>query len=107
MIVGIGLIRIRNAQGNSRARKYVHPQNSTIRPARRMSSEERERNNSAPSCPTTRVHIASAEIGNPDQDGRRGSWARFCRSCQIIRAEKSGTKNPCEKLGSCHHCPTR
>ena len=78
-----------------------------MRPTSRINSEDRDRNNSAPNCPTTRMHIAKAAMTNPVHDGRTGSLASLLRSCQMIRAENSGTKNPCEKLGSLLHWVTR
>ncbi len=39
---------------------------------------------------------------NPSQDGFFGRAANCFRSCQTTKAEKAGTRNPCEKFGSVH-----
>src|ERR1700722_2127765 len=106
-IAGIGIIRRRKAQGNSRARKSVHPQKRTIKPANESSREKRARNNSAPICPITSMPSANASTSKPDHEGRWGIRRRRPRSCQTTKPENTGTKNPWEKFGSCHHCPTR
>src|SRR5580658_6533892 len=106
-MAGIGIIKIRKAQGKKTARKKFHPQKRTIKPASTSRSEERDKNNSAPSRPTIITHRPKARIGRPVQEGRRVSFASSPRSCQTTKAENRGTKNPWEKLGSCDHCKTR
>src|SRR5208283_979488 len=106
-MAGMGIISNRNAQGNKRARKKFQPRNNTIIPASTRSMEKRERNNSAPIWPSRSTPIPKPRISSPDHEGRGCSRARRERSCQTTKAENGGTKKPWEKLGSCHHCPTR
>ena len=98
---------IRNAHGNRRARKNFHPANKTIRPAITRSKESRDRKSSAPSTPTTRTERAKARMRSPDREGCKRIAASLGRFCQSTNKEKAGTKKPCEKFGSRHHCPTK
>src|SRR5437870_1836735 len=107
MMAGMGIMNIRNAHGNRRARKNFHPANKTIRPAITRSRETRERKSSAPSTPTTSTERAKARMRSPDHEGCKRIAASLGRSCQSTNNEKAGTKKPCEKFGSCHHCPTK
>src|ERR1700687_6430482 len=107
MIAGIGIIRRRKTKGKNVALKTFQPRKRALSPASAIRREIRERKSSAPIWPTIRIHRANARIGRPDQDARKGSRRRRSRSCQTTKAENKGTKNPCEKLGSCHHWPIR
>src|SRR5438552_3465695 len=107
MMAGMGIMSIRNAHGNRRARKNFHPANKTIRPAITRSKESRDRKSSAPSTPTTRTERAKARMRSPDHEGCKRIAASLGRPCQSTNNEKAGTKKPCEKFGSCHHCPTK
>src|SRR5947209_18182492 len=102
----MGIMSNRNSQGNSTALWYCQPGNNTTRSAIKNKSDTRDRNSSAPSTPTTNVHRAKAMISNPLHEGFCGMAARRERSCQMTYAAKRGTKKPCEKLGSPHHCAT-
>ena len=107
MISGIGIMRNKNSQGNNTSLKYLHPRNRTIRPTISISKELRARNNSLPIVPASRRKIAKKTIGSPHQVGSGDSRAIRARFLHTTYREKTGTRNPWEKLGSCHHCWAR
>src|SRR5215472_5601493 len=104
MIAGMGIISISRAQGNKIARNHPQPRKKITSPAITMRSEKRDRNSSAPRTPTTSTARPSAVITNPQPDGRMVASSRLLRFCQRTNKEKAGTKKPCEKFGSLHHC---
>src|SRR5262249_44726012 len=103
-MLGIGIISIRNAQGNKHTRMWLHPKNKITSAASVTSREKRARNSSAPSDPTIRIIIAVISRSRPDHDPCGRNDASWWRWSQSTYAENIGTKKPWEKLGSCHHC---
>src|SRR5215472_7625866 len=103
-ITGRGIIRTNTAHGNKTALNRFHPKSRRETPARTMRREKRERNSSAPSWPTINAQSPAVSTAIPSQDGRNGMRARCPRFRQRMNAENKGTKNPCEKFGSFHHC---
>src|ERR1700692_658563 len=96
----MGIIRIRTAQGNSTARKNIHPSNKMINPASMTSNDTREKNSSAPRTPKASIIRPNASTGRPAQDGSGRIVGSRLRSCQRINKAKRGTKIPCSKFGS-------
>src|SRR5712691_11522122 len=107
MMAGIGTIRIRNAQGNSKAANHSQPANRTTTAATTSNRERRDRKSSAPNTPTIRVERAKPRMRSPHHDGFKGIATSLDRLCQTTKIENRGTKKPCEKFGSCHHCPAK
>src|ERR1700722_7993483 len=103
----MGIISKRKASGTDSARRKSHPRKRTINPDARSRREIRARKSSAPNCPTMRTHKAKAKTNIPDHAGFTTMRRKRSRSCQAMKMENSGTKKPWEKLGSCHHWPTR
>ena len=98
---------ISRAQGNKIARNHPQPRKKITSPAITMRSEKRDKNSSAPRTPTTSTARPSAVITNPQPDGRMGASSSLLRFCQRTNKEKAGTKKPCEKFGSFHHCANK
>src|SRR5205807_9940285 len=107
MMAGIGIIKIRNAQGKSKAANDSQPANRTTSAAITSNRESRERNSSAPNTPTIRVDRAKPRMRSPHQEGFKRIATSFERFCQSTNREKRGTKKPWEKFGSRHHCPAK
>src|ERR1700722_17997196 len=62
---GIGIIRIKKAQGNSTALKNFHLRNRMMSPASRTSRDTREEKFSAPKTPRTSSNMLSTISGKP------------------------------------------
>src|SRR3954454_11366856 len=99
----MGTISTRKDSGKRTARNISHPAKNTTAPATRKIRDTRERKSSAPNVPTNSIPSATMTTGSPQFEGRGLIARRRVRFCQITKAEKNGTKKPCEKFGSDHH----
>src|ERR1700728_2142184 len=106
-MAGMGIIKIRNAQGKRTVRKRGHPRKKITRPAINKRKETRDKNSSAPRTPTTSTKSARKMTGSPQPEGLHGCRAIRSRLCHSTNKENAGTKKPWEKLGSFAHCFTR
>src|SRR5512141_903091 len=104
MIEGIGTISSKTASGNSTARSICQPCRNTTIPAIKNMSETRDKNNSAPKIPRINVHREKRIIARPQIEGEGVITERRALFCQRTYSENRGTKKPCEKFGSVHHC---
>src|SRR2546422_11327376 len=102
-MMGIGIIRHRNAHGKSNTRKSGQPWKNMIMPASSRTNETRDKNNSAPKVPSRRVPRATINISKPYHDGRATTADSDFRILHKRYRENRGTMNPCEKFGSFHH----
>ena len=103
IIAGMGIIKISSKTGKRTATSTSRPAKKSTKPAISRMMEVRDRKSSAPKTPKIRVNSDRTMTGIPHADGALGIAARRARSCQTMKAENSGTKKPCEKLGSRHH----
>ena len=84
----MGIIRNRNAHGNSAARKTLHPRNRTMSPASSRMNEETGKEELSPHLADDQEKHSQDSSESPDHEGRMGSRARRSRSCQSTNAEK-------------------
>jgi len=108
-MAGMGIISTKESPGKRMARRNSTREKRTVRPARTISSEKRARKKKHLGAHLTKNKYAQS---NPKIKLPTRRAAALCgpaghAPARLRSQQREERRNRCEKLGSCHHCPTR